>query len=238
LHPKSHVCVRKVGKRGAKEKELNVVVVRSWYMEHVIQLDLDRAYLPVRDILLQPDREISVKLRGKKTDLERATLEHTGKRSWLPGCSGIWARREGRRSWTGSPWRALQAQKSNTKNRRAVRECSGTLQGQTKKRFEEVPEDVATARRTFVCGEVGVLHPGGCDWNGGGGGEEVVGGGQERGRGCGEAAKCSGEWREEGNKRRVLAGRQRAAWREEQVGPGPRVGRDVVGLGLLEARVG
>ena len=52
LHPKSHVCVRKVGKRGAKEKELNVVVVRSWYMEHVIQLDLDRAYLPVRDILL------------------------------------------------------------------------------------------------------------------------------------------------------------------------------------------
>ena len=53
-----------------------------------------------------------------------------------------------------------------------------------------------------------------------------------------ERQNVRGEWREEGNKRRVLAGRQRAAWREEQVGPGPRVGRDVVGLGLLEARVG
>ena len=56
----------KLVKGGKKEKELDVVEVRSWYMEHVIQLDLDRAYLPVRDILLQPDREISVKLRGKK----------------------------------------------------------------------------------------------------------------------------------------------------------------------------
>jgi hypothetical protein len=31
-------------------------------MEQVVQLDMDRAYLPVGDILLQPERQISVKL--------------------------------------------------------------------------------------------------------------------------------------------------------------------------------
>lgn len=41
-------------------------------MEHVIQLDLDRAYLPVRDILL-PERERERNQREiarEKTDLE------------------------------------------------------------------------------------------------------------------------------------------------------------------------
>ena len=53
-------------------------------------------------------------------------------------------------------------------NQRTARERSGTIEEQTKERFEVVPEDVATATRTFVCSEVGVLHPGG----GGGGGVE------------------------------------------------------------------
>lgn len=87
---------------------------------------------------------------------------------------------------------------------RAVRECSRTFQEQTKKRFEEVLEDVATATRTFVCGKVGVLHPGGGDGDGGGG--EGVGGREELEWGR-EAAKCSREWREEGNKRWGFGGK-------------------------------
>lgn len=42
----------KLVKGGKQEKELNALEVRSWYMEHVVQLDLDRAYLPIGDILL------------------------------------------------------------------------------------------------------------------------------------------------------------------------------------------
>jgi len=62
----------KLVKGEKKEKELNGGDVRSWYMEHVIQLDLDRAYLPVRDILL-PERERERNQREiarEKTDLE------------------------------------------------------------------------------------------------------------------------------------------------------------------------
>jgi hypothetical protein len=55
--------------------------------------------------------------------------------------------------------------KPNAMNQRTARERSGTIEEQTKEQFEVVPEDVATATRTFVCSEVGVLHPG----DGGGG---------------------------------------------------------------------
>jgi hypothetical protein len=45
--------------------------------------------------------------------------------------------------------------------------------------------------------------------------------GRQRRPGCGrEAAPCwAGGWREEGNKMKVLAGRERAAWREVRAGP-------------------
>ena len=40
---------------------MDFVEARDWYMEQVVQLDLDRPDLPVRDILLEPERETGVR---------------------------------------------------------------------------------------------------------------------------------------------------------------------------------
>ena len=48
-------------------------------MEEVIQLDLHRPYLPIRDILLEPEGEISVKPRRRKNK------SGSGQRPWSTG---------------------------------------------------------------------------------------------------------------------------------------------------------
>jgi hypothetical protein len=120
--------------------------------------------------------------------------------------------------------------KSNTKNQRTVRERSRTLREQTKKRFEEVPDDVATATRTFVCGEVRVLHPSGGDGTAAWGWEAENSGRREGG------GEVFGGWREEGNKEEALGGKGEGGVAGRIGLVRARAGRNFVGL--LEARLG
>jgi hypothetical protein len=92
-------------------------------------------------------------------------------------------------------------------------ECSGTFQEQKKKRIKEHLEAAAAATRTSVGGEVGVLHPGGGEGNGGGGVEREDGGreGRDAGRRRRRVWVKGGK---RGIRGGVLAGKERAAWRE------------------------